>query len=302
MFLSKPLPVVRTSNPMLSDSSIRRLMRQRNIPQRCRNQNTGLSGPMRRARLALRGRHRFPIGLSFLKHPKTSFREMARHRHLRFAVTSARFDPLVKPADMTVLTTFPIKHRAVSRLHKGPLQINIDIAAHRPIAEFAAAGVFARHQPTVARQLLGTAEAFNGSDLGPNHHCQDVAHPRQSLKQARLGTRCKNLDHFCFDRFEILPHVIQLIEYALKGLLSMRRKLTQKFRYDLPPALAKGITDPFDHKSILAQGGLDSVLKLRALPTENHARAWQLAGIANRRRRDPNRRQSSSPLQPVHRF
>ena len=48
------------------------------------------------ARLALRGQQRFPIGLSFLKYPKASFREMARHGHLRFAVTSAYFNPLVK--------------------------------------------------------------------------------------------------------------------------------------------------------------------------------------------------------------
>src|SRR4249920_3224246 len=102
MFFDTLSLVVRNSHPMLSDSSIRRLMRQRNISQRCRNQDAGLGGPMRHARLALCGRHRFPIGLSFLKHPKTSLREVARHSHLRFAVATTGFDPLVKPADMTV--------------------------------------------------------------------------------------------------------------------------------------------------------------------------------------------------------
>ena len=87
MFLSKPIPIVRVSNPLWSDSSIRRLKRQRIVPQRCRNQHAGLNGPMSEARLALRGRHRFPIGLSFLKHPKTSLREMARYGHLGFTVT-----------------------------------------------------------------------------------------------------------------------------------------------------------------------------------------------------------------------
>ena len=131
MFLSKPIPVVRNSTPMLSDSSIRRLMRQRIIPQRCRNQHAGLSGPMSAARLPLGGRHRFPIGLSFLKHPKTGLREMTRHGHLGFAMTPACFDPLVKPAGMTVATALAIKDRAIGRFHKGPLQIHLDIAAHR---------------------------------------------------------------------------------------------------------------------------------------------------------------------------
>ena len=56
-FSSKPLRLVHYSHPMLSDSSIRRLVRQRNISQRCRNQNASLVGLMRPTRLALRGRH-----------------------------------------------------------------------------------------------------------------------------------------------------------------------------------------------------------------------------------------------------
>src|SRR5438093_4674820 len=263
MFLSKPFPVVRDSNPMLSDSSIRRLKRQRNIPQRCRNQNAGLSGPMRRARLALCGRHRLPIGFCFLKHPKTGLRETARYSHLRFVVATACSDPLVKPADMIVATTLAIKDRAVSRLHKGPLQINIDIAAHRSVIEFAAAGVLARYQAAVARQLLGTAEALDTSDLGPNHHRQDLADSRQSLKPDCLGTRSKNLDHFCFYRFEILAHVIQLIQYALKGLLGMRRKLTRKLHHDLTAALAKGITHALHDVPVFSQRGMHAVLKVR---------------------------------------
>src|SRR5205823_7589599 len=227
------------------------------------NQNAGLSGPMRRARLALCGRHRLPIGFCFLKHPKTGLREMARHSHLRFVVATACSDPLVKPADMIVATTLAIKDRAVSRLHKGPLQINIDIAAHRSVIEFAAAGVLARYQAAVARQLLGTAEALDTSDLGPNHHRQDLADSRQSLKPGCLGTRSKNLDHFCFYRFEILAHVIQLIQYALKGLLGMRRKLTRKLHHDLTAALAKGITHALHDVPVFSQRGMHAVLKVR---------------------------------------
>jgi hypothetical protein len=76
VFFSKPLPLVRYSFPMLSDSSIRRLGRQRTLSQHCRNQHAGLNGPMSAARLALCGRHRFPIGLSFFEHPETGFREV----------------------------------------------------------------------------------------------------------------------------------------------------------------------------------------------------------------------------------
>ena len=147
MFLDTLSLVVRNSNPMLSDSSIRRLMRQRNIPQRCRNQNAGLGGPMSRARLPLGGRHRFPIGLSFLEHPETGLRKMARHSHFRLAVTAPCFNPFIEPADMIVATTLAVKHRTVGRLHKGPLQVHIDITAHGSKTDLAATGVLPCHQP-----------------------------------------------------------------------------------------------------------------------------------------------------------
>src|SRR4030095_8554324 len=182
MFFNTLSLVVRNSHPMLSDSSIRRLMRQRNISQRCRNQNTGLTGSMRHARLALRGRHRFPIGLSFLKHPKTSLREVASHSHLRFAVATPRVDSLVKPADMMVATALSVKQGTVGGFHEGP----------------------------VARQLLGSTETLNGADLGPNHHRQDVSHSRQRLKPGGLGTRSKDLHHLFFNPFQIRTDMIQL--------------------------------------------------------------------------------------------
>src|SRR5882724_3828553 len=167
MFFDTLSLVVRNSDPMLSDSSIRRLMRQRNVSQRCRNQHAGLDGPMSLARLALRGRHRFPIGLSFLKHPKTGLREVTGHSHFRFAMAAPGFDPLVKPTDMIVATALSVKHGTVGSFHEGPFQIDIDIAAHRSKTDLPPAGVLSRHQPTIARQLLGSGEALNGADLGP---------------------------------------------------------------------------------------------------------------------------------------
>src|SRR5881409_1641505 len=143
-----PLPVVRTSNPMLSDSSIRRLMRQRNFPQRCRNQNAGLDGPMSRARLALRGRHRFPIGFSFFKHPKARLRKVASHGHFGFAMAAARFNPLVKSADMIVATALAIENRErcgydhISRLYqriksrRGHSKAKVAVARHLSEASF----------------------------------------------------------------------------------------------------------------------------------------------------------------------
>src|SRR5437016_8180315 len=143
---------------MLSDSSIRRLMRQRNFPRRCRNQNAGLDGPMGRARLALRGRHRFPIGFSFFKHPKARLRKVASHGHFGFAMAAARFNPLVKSADMIVATALAIENRAVGSFHKSPLQIHIDISTNRSVVKFPPAGVLTRHQPAVASELLSTGE------------------------------------------------------------------------------------------------------------------------------------------------
>ena len=131
---------------------------------------------------------------------------------------------------MIIATTLAIKDRAIGCLHKGPFQIHIDIASHRPEANLATTGVLPRHQPAVARQLFGTAKALDGADLSPNHHRQDLADFRQSLKPGRLRTGSKSLGPFCFYSFEILPHVIELVQYALKGLLGMRRKLFQKAR------------------------------------------------------------------------
>src|ERR1700741_1123331 len=156
MLLSKPIRVIRNSYPLLSDSSIRRLERQSIIPQRCRNQVTGLDGPMDDARLALRGQLRFPIGLSFLQHPKTGFRKMTGYRHLGTVVATPGLNPFIKLADLLVATTSAILDRAASRFDKGPLQINIDITANGAVTELSAAGVLARHQATIARQMPGT--------------------------------------------------------------------------------------------------------------------------------------------------
>ena len=189
MFLSKPFPVVRDSNPMLSDSSIRRLKRQRNIPQRCRNQNAGLSGPMSRARLPLRGRRRFPIGFSFRKHPEACLREMARYGDFCFTVAAPWFDALIKPADMIVATALRVKQRTVGRLDKGPLQIHIDIAAHRSKADLPAARILARHQPTVAGELLGTATtaaALGNPALAVAWLANALAHYEQALAEGEV--------------------------------------------------------------------------------------------------------------------
>src|SRR4030095_1993922 len=302
MFFNTLSLVVRNSHPMLSDSSIRRLMRQRNVSQRCRNQNAGLTGPMRLARLALRERHRFPIGLSFLKHPEAGLREVTGHSHFRFAVATPSFNSFVEPPDMIVATTLAVEHCTVRRLHKGPFQIHIDIATHGSKTDLPTTGVLPCHQPTIARQLLGTTEALNSADLRPNHHRQDISHSRQRRKPGGLGTRSKDLHHLFFNQFQILTDVIQLIEHALKRLLGMGRQLGHKLRHDLTPLFTKGIARPFHRISVLAQSGVDPVLKLGSLAAEHHTRARQLASVTNQRRRDPNRRQGPCSLQPVHPF
>ena len=179
MFLSKP--VVRNSYPLLSDSSFRRLKRQGVIPQRFRNQAAGLDGPMDSARLALRGQQ-FPIGLSFLQHPKTGFRQMTRDRHFGAVVAAPGFNPLEKLVDVLVATAFAMEDGAASGFHKGPLQINIDVTAYGPIMKFSTARVFACHQATVARQLLGTVKPVDTADLGPDDHRQDLTHARQTAR------------------------------------------------------------------------------------------------------------------------
>src|SRR5207237_1365865 len=297
-----PLPVVRTSNPMLSDSSIRRLMRQRNFPQRCRNQNAGLDGPMSRARLALRGRHRFPIGFSFFNPPKARLRQVASHGHFGFAMAAARFNPLVKSADMIVATALAIENRAVGSFHKGPLQIHIDISTNRSVVKFPPAGVLTRHQPAVASELLSTGETLHSPNLGPNHHCQDISHSRQTLKQVCFSAWSESLHHLRFDHFKILIDMIELPEHPSNCLFSIGRKLDQNSLHNRTSFFAKSITCLFNHKPVLRQGGMHTVFELCSLPTEHHARARQLPCIPNRRRGNPNRRQRSRPLQSVHPF
>src|SRR5438128_609061 len=231
-----PLPVVRTSNPMLSDSSIRRLMRQRNFPQRCRNQNAGLDGPMSRARLALRGRHRFPIGFSFFKHPKARLRKVASHGHFGFAMAAARFNPLVKSADMIVATALAIENRAVGSFHKGPLQIHIDISTNRSVVKFPPAGVLTRHQPAVASKLLSTGETLHSPNLGPNHHCQDISHSRQTLKQVCFSAWSESLHHQfrqpCINQLRFSSSLLNLIHYPIP----VPHRLHRHRRLSFPPA------------------------------------------------------------------
>src|SRR6266571_1907821 len=248
-----PLPVVRTSNPILSDSSIRRLMRQRNFPQRCRNQNAGLDGPMSRARLALRGRHRFPIGFSFFKHPKARLRKVASHGHFGFAMAAARFNPLVKSADMIVATALAIENRAVGSFHKGPLQIHIDISTNRSVVKFPPAGVLTRHQPAVASELLSTGETLHSPNLGPNHHCQDISHSRQTLKQVCFSPWSESLHHLRFDHFKILIDMIELPEHPSNCLFSIGRKLDQNSLHNRTSFFAKSITCLFNHKPVLPE-------------------------------------------------
>lgn len=65
MLTSTPRPVGPGRRlPMKSDSSMRRLLRQNIMSPRCRNQDTGLVGPMSATRLPWCGRPRGPIGLT----------------------------------------------------------------------------------------------------------------------------------------------------------------------------------------------------------------------------------------------
>src|SRR5262245_3133662 len=299
MLLSKPTPVIRNSYPLLSDSSIRRLERQNIIPHRCRNQATGLDGPMDSARLALRGQHRFPIGLSFLQHPKTGFRKMTGHRHLGAVVAASGFNPLVKLADVLVVTALAIEDCAVGGFHKRPLQINIDIAAYRPVMKLSATGVLARHQATVACQLLGTVKPFNAADLGPHDHCQDLAHSRQALEPDGLRARSKNLDHIGFNGFKILDYLVELIENVIESLFSVRRKLARQFFDDLAAPFTKSIADFVHAIAVLTQSRMHAVLQLGSLPAKDHPSARQLTGISNPTRSDLYRRQGPCALQQV---
>src|ERR1043166_8454685 len=300
MLLSKPIPVIRNSYPLLSDSSIRRLERQSIIPQRCRNQVTGLDGPMDGARLALRGQPRFPIGLSFLQHPKTGFRKVTGNRHLCAVVAAPGFNPLVKLADVFVATAFAILDRAASGFNKGPLQINIDIAAHRPVMKLSAAGALARYQATVARQLFGTVKPLNTADLGPDHHRQDLTDSRQALEPRSLRTGGKSFDHIGFDGFKILHHLVELVQNVIESFVGVGRKFARQFFDDLATTFSKSIADLVNDIAILTQGRVHAVLQLSSLSAKHHASARQLTGISNRTGRDPYRRQGACALQLVH--
>src|SRR5262245_48406848 len=299
MLLGKPIPIIGNSYPLLSDSSIRRPKRQSILPQRCRNQATGLDGPMDSARLALRGQHRFPIGLSFLKHPKTGFRKMTGYRHLGPVVTAPGFYPCVKLADVFEATTFTMNDRAVSGFHKCPLQIDIDIAAYGTVTELSAAGVLARYQATVARQLLGTTKPLDAADLGPDDHRQDLSDSGKALKPRSLRARGKNIEHICFDGFDILHHLVELIENVTESLFRVRRKLARQFFNDLAAPFAKSIAYFVHDIAVLTQRRVHAVLQLGSLPAQHHPSARQFTGISNSTGSDPYRRQGPCTLQHI---
>jgi hypothetical protein len=148
MLLPTPLPVSSPCRlPMISDSSIRRRLRQRILSPRCRNQDPGLEGPMSAPRLPWCGRHRGPIGLALRQHPETRFRQMPRHRHLRLAMPPPGPQALIQLADVGVPTPRPVQHGTIGGFHKRPLQVLIDITADGAKAHLAATRVLARHQP-----------------------------------------------------------------------------------------------------------------------------------------------------------
>ena len=124
---------------------------------------------------------------------------------------------------MTIATTLAIKDRAVGRFHKGPLQIHVDIAAHRSKADLAAAGVLPCHQPGVARQLLGWPKR-SMVPISVQITTARISPTPAGFKPVSFSTRRKDLLHLSFNDFEILFDVIQLIEHTFKPLLSMGRK------------------------------------------------------------------------------
>ncbi len=128
------------------------------MPQGCRNQNSGRSGQMSRARLALRGRHRFAIAFSFFQHEETSLGEVSSHGHNRFEVPSSGFDIFIQPGNVSVLAALAVEHRAIGGFGKGPLQIKIHILSHPRVAHLDDTGVLPRYQLGVTRQLLARPE------------------------------------------------------------------------------------------------------------------------------------------------
>ena len=166
MLLALTLPVSAPCRlPIISDSSIRRLERQRIMSPRCRKQDTGLKGPMSTTRLPWCGRRRGPIGLALGQHPETRFRQVSRNGHLRFAMPPTPAKTVVELTDVRVPAPRLIQHGTVGRFHKGPLQILIHIAADGAKVELAPTRVLPRHQATVAGQRLGATEARHRANL-----------------------------------------------------------------------------------------------------------------------------------------
>ena len=72
---------------------------------------------------------------------------MARDGDFGFAMATPGLKASIKPAHMSVVTAPGIEHGTISRLDEGPLQIHIDIAAHRAKADFPAAGILRATNP-----------------------------------------------------------------------------------------------------------------------------------------------------------
>src|SRR5207244_2445796 len=104
-------------------------------------------------------------------------------------------------------------------------------------------GVLTRHQPAVASELLSTGETLHSPNLGPNHHCQDIFHSRQTLKQVCFSAWSESLHHLRFDHFKILIDMIELPEHPSNCLFSIGGSLTR-----IPSTIAR----PFLPKASLA--------------------------------------------------
>src|SRR5579863_1727636 len=99
---------------------------------------------------------------------------MPGYRSRRLAVALALLQPLVKLPDMLVAVLVAVRDGSIGGFDESPFQIVIGLLGSRPVMCFAAAGMHARHQSGIGRQMGGGRESLDVSDFQMDGRAQNV--------------------------------------------------------------------------------------------------------------------------------
>ncbi len=292
---------IRTGSiPVISSPS----WRHENIPEVCRIHSSILGRIMTTTRLHLPGltlsQSWILIRLLSCPHMIRGFRQMARHRSNRLAVSLALPDPLIQLTHMSLRMGLSMQTDRMSRFNISPPQIAIDIGPQAPIPDLIPTRMHPGSCTRIGSIPIGTGKTLPVSHFQGDDRRQNPSHPGQAPGSIHLRWVFDQLPGLRFHLLDLPLPKIQLLQQHLGDLSRLRRQpaygLTQ-----LPSSfLPKGITGFSPSPPLFTQRGLNPILQTTSMPRQNHPSPGHLPLIPKLPRRNPHGRQRPVPLQLIH--